>query len=219
MGWKYATTATHPPAPMMANPPFSTPPDVPPPSDFSFSIELLDVYTLETSVTISCSSEELPIRALVKSGCLGNTPTTPSLAISFRTLELFRRIRLRKSSFSVEAFAKVICDMYSVRPCSCDARWHRLTCSFSDAISPTLPFHAWRCVRDLPCNPAVHRETCEPGAWTRCTRLASAARVPPVYLRGMYWYLMYPVSTIELIYVCHAVGGRAKTNLPPDAGS
>ena len=90
----------------------------PPPSNFSFSIELLDIYTLDTSVVVPCSSEELLIQALAKNGYLGNTPMTPSLAISFRTLELFWRIRLRKSSFSVEAFTKVICDMYSVRPCS-----------------------------------------------------------------------------------------------------
>lgn len=116
MGWKYATTAP-PLSPMVADPPFPTPSDIPPPGDFSFSIELLDIYTLETSVAIPCSGQELPIQALVANGYLGNTPTTPSLAISFRTLELFRRIRLRKSSFSVEAFAKVICDVYSVSPC------------------------------------------------------------------------------------------------------
>ena len=104
---------------MAADPPLpTTPSEVPPLSDFSFSIELLDIYTLDTSVMVPCSSEELPIQALAKNGYLGNTPMTPSLAISFRTLKLFRRIRLRKSSFSVEAFTKVICDMYSVRPCS-----------------------------------------------------------------------------------------------------
>ena len=54
------------------------------------------------------------MEALVKNGYLGNTPMTPSLAISLKTLELFRRIRLRKSSFSAEAYAKVLCDLYSV---------------------------------------------------------------------------------------------------------
>lgn len=84
------------------------------PSDSVFTLELIDIYTLETTAKISYSSEETPIQALVKSGYLGNTPTTPTLAISLRTLELFRRVRLRKSSFSVEAFAKVVCDLYSV---------------------------------------------------------------------------------------------------------
>ena len=90
------------------------PNDLLPDDDFSFSIEVLDIYTLDASVVIPCSGEELPIQALVKEGYLGNSPATPSVAISLRTLELFRRIRLRKSSFSVEAFAKVICDLYTV---------------------------------------------------------------------------------------------------------
>ena len=103
---------------METDPSIPTPPDVPPPGDFGFTIELLDIYTLETTVSVPCSGEELPIQALVKNGYLGNVPLLPSLAISFRTLELFHRIRLRKSSFSVEAFAKVVCDLYSVRLCS-----------------------------------------------------------------------------------------------------
>jgi hypothetical protein len=86
----------------------------PSPSNYDFSLEALNVYTLNTSVTIPCSENELPIQALAKNGYMGNTPATPSLAISFGTLDLFRRIRLRKSSFSVEAFVKVICDLYSV---------------------------------------------------------------------------------------------------------
>jgi len=95
----------------------------PAPNNFNFSLDALDIYTLEASVIIPCSGEELPIEALVKSGYLGNTPTYPSLAISLRTLELFRRIRSRKASFSVEAFAKVICDLYSVSLCFQQHPW------------------------------------------------------------------------------------------------
>jgi hypothetical protein len=118
MNWKYTTT-TRPTSPMVVDPPSPTfPSNVPPPDDFGFSLEALDIYTLETSITVPCSSEDLPIQALIKHGYLGNTPSTPSLAISLGTLELLRRIRLRKSSFSVEAFAKVVCDLYCVSPCS-----------------------------------------------------------------------------------------------------
>lgn len=110
MGWKYAPDAARPTSPMVVDPlPTTTPP-----SNYDFVLEVLDVYTLDMTVTIACSGEELPIHALAKSGYLGNSPATPSLAISFRTLELFRRLRLRKSSFSVEAFVKVVCDIYSV---------------------------------------------------------------------------------------------------------
>ena len=105
----------------------SAPPDIPPLNNFNFSLEVLDIYTLETSVAVPCSNQELPIQALMKSGYLGNTLATPSLAISLKTLELFRRIRLRKSLFSIEAFAKVICDMYSVSPYSSGAHQHQLT--------------------------------------------------------------------------------------------
>ena len=115
LGWKYAPP-TQPHSPMAVDIPPSTPhTDNTPSEDSTFTLELIDIYTLTTTVRIAYSSDETPIQALVKSGYLGNTPTTPSLAISLRTLELFRRVRLRKSSLSVEAFAKVICDLYSVR--------------------------------------------------------------------------------------------------------
>lgn len=107
IGWKYANI-TLPPSSMTVGS------STPPPTDPTFEIEVVDIYTLDTSVTILCSSEDLPINALVKSGYLGNTPMRPTLAISLRTLELFWRIRSRKSSFSVESFTKVVCDLYSV---------------------------------------------------------------------------------------------------------
>lgn len=113
MSWRHLTAVTRPTSPMVVEP-SSPPSDIPPPGDFTFPIEVFDVYTLEASATIPCSAEDLPVQALVKSGYLGNSPATPSLAISFRTLDLFRCIRSRKSSFSVEAFAKVVCDLYGV---------------------------------------------------------------------------------------------------------
>jgi hypothetical protein len=135
MAWKYAPSphpsvsppSSHPSVdPSSAAPPSHTSP----PGDFSFSLEVLDVYTLDVTATIPCSDQELPIQALVKSGYLGNTPKTPSIAISFKTLELFMRLRLRKSSFSVEAFAKVVCDLYSVSPhLNFDTHRCHVTCS------------------------------------------------------------------------------------------
>ena len=117
MDWKYATRAhARSPSPMATDPLIADPPIVNPtnPTDFTFEIEVVDIYTLDTSAKIPCSSDDLPINVLVRSGYLGNTPTTPTLAISLRTLELFWRIWLRKSSFSVDAFTKVVCDLYSV---------------------------------------------------------------------------------------------------------
>ena len=105
---------------MVADPPLPTPSNVSLTNDFSFLIELLDIHTLETSIKALCSGEELPIQALTKSGYLGNMPTTPSLTISFRTLEFFWHTRLCKLSFSIEAFAKVICNLYAISPCPAD---------------------------------------------------------------------------------------------------
>ena len=76
---------------------------------------VINIYTLEWSAHIPCGEEsESPLEALALSRYLGNKPLNPSLAISIRTLELYRRLRLQKPSFSVEVFAKVVCDLYSV---------------------------------------------------------------------------------------------------------
>ncbi|KAG2101883.1 uncharacterized protein F5147DRAFT_746939 [Suillus discolor] len=49
-------------------------------------------------------------------------PHNPSIAVSLRTLEHYCLIRLRKPSFSIEAFSKVICDSYSIP-------FHRMYCT------------------------------------------------------------------------------------------
>ncbi|KAG6886946.1 hypothetical protein C0992_001539, partial [Termitomyces sp. T32_za158] len=55
--------------------------------------------------------------ALVLQGYLGTTPENPTLTLSLRTLELYYRIQRQKASFSIEAFAKVICDLYMIPYC------------------------------------------------------------------------------------------------------
>lgn len=90
----------------------------PSPDDGSgnFSIPVIDIYTLASTVHITRGTDSIsPLDALILHGYLGNSPISPNVAVSVKTLELFRRLRLRKASFSVEAFAKVICDLYSVR--------------------------------------------------------------------------------------------------------
>ena len=69
---------------------------------------------LEWSAHIPHEEEsELPSEALALSGYLGNKPFNPSLVISIRMLK-YRRLRLQKPSFSVEAFTKVVCGLYLV---------------------------------------------------------------------------------------------------------
>ncbi|KAI0069613.1 hypothetical protein K474DRAFT_1608419, partial [Panus rudis PR-1116 ss-1] len=82
---------------------------------YRFRIRVADIYTLEKTVSIlpppGCQSGA---EALILHGYLGATPLHPSLAFSLRTMDLFRRVRLYKPSFSVEAFAKLICDFYEI---------------------------------------------------------------------------------------------------------
>ncbi|KAG0703468.1 hypothetical protein DFH29DRAFT_981912 [Suillus ampliporus] len=54
------------------------------------------------------------VDSLLCAGYLSPTPITPTIAISLHTLEHYRLIRNQKPSFSIEAFAKVLCDSYSL---------------------------------------------------------------------------------------------------------
>ena len=52
--------------------------------------------------------------ALAQNGLLGTSPHAPIVAISFTTLELFRRCRLRCPQFSIQAFVRVLSDLHCV---------------------------------------------------------------------------------------------------------
>ncbi|KAG1783675.1 hypothetical protein EV702DRAFT_1040208 [Suillus placidus] len=83
------------------------------PSEYDFFILVVDIFTLDTKVSISCNADCLsPTAALVRARYLGHVPHALSLAFSLHTLEHFRLLRARKPSFSIEAFAKVLCDSY-----------------------------------------------------------------------------------------------------------
>ncbi|OCH87603.1 hypothetical protein OBBRIDRAFT_690665, partial [Obba rivulosa] len=78
-------------------------------------ISIINMYTLQSTVHISRGADsQSAVEVIAFHGFLAMTPVAPSLAISFKTLELFRRLRLRKPSFSVEVFAKVLCDFYTI---------------------------------------------------------------------------------------------------------
>lgn len=113
------TCAQHPPTPPQ-HPPFTaaaTPSSALPETD-SFEITVIDLFDLSRTKTFSLGTAQTVSEALVANGYLGSSPIKPSLAISLRTLELFRCVRLFKSSFSIEAFAKLICHYYLVSPAS-----------------------------------------------------------------------------------------------------
>ncbi len=98
--WKYVNTMS--------------PPELPPTPDWDAEIKVLDLFSSERTVIVRRDAETELSRALVRHGYLGVTPVNPSLAISLRTLEHFRLLRLFKPSFSVEAFTKLLCYHYVV---------------------------------------------------------------------------------------------------------
>ncbi|RDX41460.1 hypothetical protein OH76DRAFT_1459149 [Lentinus brumalis] len=73
---------------------------------------VLDIYSTATTAVITRYGSLA--EDLVLNGYLGTVPLHPSLAISFKTLELFRLIRTFKASFSTEAFTKFLCYVYYI---------------------------------------------------------------------------------------------------------
>jgi hypothetical protein len=92
-------------------PPQPSPPD----SMWDFDIDVIDIFTLSRRAHIIRSGPISIAEALVQNGYLGSSPESPTFAVSLRTLQHYHRLRIRKPSFSFEAFAKVICDSYGVR--------------------------------------------------------------------------------------------------------
>ncbi|KAK7045872.1 hypothetical protein VNI00_007301 [Paramarasmius palmivorus] len=97
------------------SPPVSSTPHSPVSADSDqFVIDVIDIYNLAREVNITTKPDEGRVISIARAGYLATTPTYPSLAISFRTLELYRVLRLFKPSLSVEAFAKVLCHEYMI---------------------------------------------------------------------------------------------------------
>ena len=108
--WKYPTSTLAPDPPTAS---CDTPAiDVDP--IYDFTIDCVDLYTLSTSIHVPRTSSMTAAEALMIQGYIVTSPVDPTLAISVKTLELFRRLRCRKASLSVEAYAKVLCDLYAV---------------------------------------------------------------------------------------------------------
>ncbi|KAI9057445.1 hypothetical protein FKP32DRAFT_1615289 [Trametes sanguinea] len=72
------------------------------------------MYSLAREARIPRDANNTTVIAMALHGYLATTPVSPSLAITFNTLEHFRLLRLGKPSLSVEAFAKVLCDSYAL---------------------------------------------------------------------------------------------------------
>lgn len=87
---------------------------------YIWEFDVFDFYTLETRTSVQRQPDSTnPAVDLMAHGYIAKTPNKPQVAVSVRTLELLYRLRNRKASFSIEAFAKVMCDYYKVCPASC----------------------------------------------------------------------------------------------------
>ncbi|KAJ3899609.1 hypothetical protein F5879DRAFT_496157 [Lentinula edodes] len=82
--------------------------------NFSFSIDVVNLLTLEKEAAIQRDEHTKAAVALVYAGYIGTSPEIPSLAISLQTLDTYYTLRLSNPSFSFETFAKIVCDSYSI---------------------------------------------------------------------------------------------------------
>ena len=131
LSWKHIEPDPPDVASRSATPPTGPPTECTAEEVVPLTVTVLEVFTLQKSLTIQrpASSTSAPV-GLASHGFLAKTPTFPEVAVGFRTLELFHRIRLRKPSLSVEAFTKVLCDYYEVCPLSfdCNSRTYLFPC-------------------------------------------------------------------------------------------
>ncbi|KAG0702276.1 hypothetical protein DFH29DRAFT_805186 [Suillus ampliporus] len=83
---------------------FDTEPDLP---AHQFHISAVDPVRVITQ-----HNEEAANAALVCVGLLGCSPTMPSVAITLQCLEFYHQLRQCQSSFSIQAFTKVLCTLH-----------------------------------------------------------------------------------------------------------
>ncbi|EKM48904.1 uncharacterized protein PHACADRAFT_107991 [Phanerochaete carnosa HHB-10118-sp] len=80
-----------------------------------YCIKTYDIFTLQNEITVFRPADSTsPALDLLEHGYIAKTPGRPEVAVSVKTLDLLYRLRQRKASFSIEAFAKVVCDYYMI---------------------------------------------------------------------------------------------------------
>ncbi|KAG1802335.1 hypothetical protein EV424DRAFT_1474690 [Suillus variegatus] len=94
-----------------------------------FHVGKIDVFVCK----IAQNHDEAANIALLRVGLLSCSPTTPTVAITLPCLELYHQLRRRQSSFSVQAFTKVLCALHNV--CHTICKVYQLTVSFRSHIS------------------------------------------------------------------------------------
>ncbi len=187
--------------------PDSEDPEVLPSDADVVEIEVLDLSGTQRSVSIKrCATRSL-MEDLALSGYLGTAPLHPSFAISFKTLEHFRIMRLFKASWSVEAFARMLCYQYYV--CShVSTDWQVLMTTGPGSLPPVLPHRHRRCVRRLSEHPPGSEEAGDGSARARCPRVAREEWVPRMRVSGT----IEPRDCRLLMLITTAGRGRGPTD-------
>ena len=91
-------------------------PQPPPSAPTVWELTVFDIFSLRKEFTVvRDEASNSPAIDLLRHGYVAKTPRSPQYAVHVRTLELLYSLRQYKASFSVEAFAKVVCKFYSVR--------------------------------------------------------------------------------------------------------
>lgn len=117
------------------------------PDYLNVTFPIIDVYELrQTMVVQRRQTSDSFVEDLVLHGLIPNTPVNPSIGFTIRTLELYRRLRMRQASFSIQAFVKVVCDLYAVSETKNRARRMRLTTDLVAPLSTSLPHDVRRCI-------------------------------------------------------------------------
>ncbi|KAG2065100.1 hypothetical protein BDR04DRAFT_1033676 [Suillus decipiens] len=83
-------------------------------SAHKFQVTAVHVFELDYFHDITQQHKEVANVSLLHVGLLGCSPTAPTVAISLQCLELYHQLRRWQSSFSIQAFTKVLCAIHNV---------------------------------------------------------------------------------------------------------
>jgi hypothetical protein len=80
-----------------------------------WKFDVFDLFLLESQGCVIWQLDSVSsVLDLMQNGYIAKIPGKPQVAVTVRTLELLYYLRNHKALFSIEAFAKVICNYYLV---------------------------------------------------------------------------------------------------------
>ncbi|KAI0681926.1 hypothetical protein BC835DRAFT_1311737, partial [Cytidiella melzeri] len=84
-------------------------------TDYLYTVNVFNIDTLARLLTVHQRADSIsPALDLMRNGYVAKSPSKPTVAVSINTLALLYQLRQRKPLYSIEAFAKVVCDYYNM---------------------------------------------------------------------------------------------------------